>query len=494
MKILNAAHLKQADEATIKRQGITSYELMERAGNEVYNWLLAKYPPHETAFYIYCGTGNNGGDGLVIARLLTQKQCAVYVKITGAARQSDDFKTALQNAQDADVKFITDEPEHAGRHAVIIDALFGTGLNREPEGEALEEIVYINNSGCEIVSIDVPSGLFLDKKTEIAVQSDYVLAFQMPKLAFYLPQTQKFIKHIAILEIGLDTAFIENTDVSYFYTDMQEAVQRYRPVPQYAHKGTQGHALIIGGSYGKAGAALLCTKAALKAGCGLVTAYIPKCGYTVLQTAFPEAMVITGGKNYIDQISFEIKPDVIAIGPGLGQEVQTQQAVYDFLKINRVPLIIDADALNILSYNKDWLELLPENSVLTPHPKELQRLVGEWHDDFDKIEKIKAFSKKYNVILVAKDASTLVCYKDEVHVNSSGNAALATGGSGDVLTGIITGLAAQGYDMVSATIFGVYLHGHTADIGSNETGKQAFTASSIINYLGKAFMDIEQSG
>jgi hydroxyethylthiazole kinase-like uncharacterized protein yjeF len=337
----------------------------------------------------------------------------------------------------------------------------------------------------------MPSGVFMDRKTDMAVESDILLTFQQPKLAFYMPGNYKYSKAIEILDIGLDREFIESVDTHYFLTDYFAAHKLYKKVPFGAHKGTQGHALIIGGSYGKIGAVTLSAKAALKSGCGLVTAYLPKCGYTIIQIAFPEAMALTDGEDHITQISFDFEPKAIGLGMGMGQHPDTQKAFESFLKTNQGRLVIDADGLNMLSYNKEWLKLLPQSTILTPHPKELERLMGVWEDDFDKIEKIKAFSTEYNIIIVAKDARTMIVNKEDVYINATGNAALATGGSGDVLTGIITGLLAQSYTPVDAAVFGVYLHGFTADIAVPETGMQTFTASTILEYMAKAYLKID---
>ena len=271
-----------------------------------------------------------------------------------------------------------------------------------------------------------------------------------------------------------------------------EIKKRYKPIDSKAHKGTQGHALIVAGSYGKIGAAVLASKACMKSGSGLVTAFVPKCGYQILQISNPEIMTLTDGEEtFISNIDFDIKPQAIAIGPGLGQEKITQDALHQFLKSNTVPLILDADALNILSINKNWLSLLQPKTILTPHPKELERLIGKWNSDEEKLDKTKAFSKQYHVIVVMKGAPTVVIDGDAVYKNSTGNAALATAGSGDVLTGIITSLVAQSYEPVTAAILGVYLHGLTADIALPKTGRHAFIASDIIKYLGEAFLTIE---
>ena len=250
---------------------------------------------------------------------------------------------------------------------------------------------------------------------------------------------------------------------------------------------------MIGGSYGKMGSICLSSKAAIKSGCGLVTAFIPKCGYDIVQIAVPEVMVLTDDQDScISKIHFDIVPDAIGIGPGLGQDIATQQGLYKFLKYNSIPLIIDADALNILALHSDWLSLLPPKTIITPHLKELERLIGKWNSEAELFEKTIAFSKKHQLIVVMKGAPTYIVYGELVYQNTTGNAALATAGSGDVLTGIITSLLAQSYEPINAALLGVYLHGLTADIALPETGYQSFIASDIISYLGKAYLSLSQ--
>jgi hydroxyethylthiazole kinase-like uncharacterized protein yjeF len=496
MKIFDAQQTRDADNVTVTNQGITSLSLMERSANEIFKWLAIAFPDKEVGFYVICGQGNNGGDGLQIAKLLHESGYGTTANIiTSAGSPTLDFLQSKQVAEDAMVPIEEDGPLQPLdiNRTIIIDSLFGTGLSRELNDECRKLIADINQSGAFIVSVDMPSGMFMDRPANIAVEANVVLTFQYPKLAFFMASNYQFIDKIVILDIGLDRDYLSNTVSNYYFTDAEEAYKHYKPVPAFAHKGTQGHALIIGGSYGKTGAVILSAKAALKAGCGLVTAYVPECGYTALQSSFPEAMVLTSGTKHIEDIGFPFEPKAIAIGMGLGQEEEMKTALYDFLTRNKLPLIIDADALNILSNNKEWLELLPENSILTPHPKELERLIGEWRDDFDRLEKIKQFSVTYKLIIVAKDARTMIVDGESLYINSTGNSALATGGSGDVLAGIITGLVAQGYGSLSAAIFGVYLHGLTADIAVVDIGKQAFTASTILEYMGKAFLDIQGS-
>jgi hydroxyethylthiazole kinase-like uncharacterized protein yjeF len=266
-----------------------------------------------------------------------------------------------------------------------------------------------------------------------------------------------------------------------------------KAIPFDTHKGIQGHALLIGGSYGKIGAITLASRAALQSGCGLVTALVPKCGYEILQIANPEVMVLTDtNENYLSEIAFCLVPDAIGIGPGLGQEAATQKALHKFLSTTTKPLVVDADALNILAQNPTWITLLPPESVLTPHPKELERLIGKWQSHEEKLTKTMAFAKQYQIIMVLKGAPTQIVFGNDFYENTTGNPALATAGSGDVLTGIITSLLAQSYAPIDAAILGVYLHGLTADIALPKTGYQSFIASTIIKYLGKAFLTLEK--
>jgi hydroxyethylthiazole kinase-like uncharacterized protein yjeF len=274
--------------------------------------------------------------------------------------------------------------------------------------------------------------------------------------------------------------------------DHHQIAKRYQPILSTTHKGIQGHALLVGGSYGKMGSVCLSSKAAIKSGCGLVTTFVPQCGYDIVQIAIPEVMVLTDVQTHcISAIHFDIVPDAIGIGPGLGQDPSTQQGLYDFLKSNTIPLVIDADALNILSLHPDWLALLPPKTIITPHWKELERLIGTWDSEEEHLEKTMAFSKQHQLIVVMKGAPTRIIDGDLVYQNTTGNAALATAGSGDVLTGMITSLLAQSYEPINAALLGVYLHGLTADIALPETGYQSFIASDIIAYLGKAFLTLE---
>ena len=281
---------------------------------------------------------------------------------------------------------------------------------------------------------------------------------------------------------------------THYPIDTNEIRMRFRPMDRYTHKGIQGHALIVGGSYGKMGSVVLASKACLKSGCGLVTAVIPKCGYEIMQIGIPEVMVMTDDyQEHLTFIKSDLKIQAIGIGMGMGQHSDTQQAFFNFLKTNTLPLVIDADGLNILSQNIEWLSLLPKNTILTPHLKELERLIGKWDSDVEQFEKVKELSMTYNLIVIIKGAPTLIVEGATVFENTTGNQALATAGSGDVLTGIITSLLAQSYNPIDAAILGVYLHGLTADIAAPIMSYQSFIASDIIETIGKAYLNIMES-
>jgi len=497
MKIFDAKNIKLIDKLTINKQQINSLDLMERAALQAFLWIVNHFHEKKTVFHIFCGVGNNGGDGLVIARMLKQNYFDVHVYIVPFSDKfSVDFDSNLERLKECNLTYdVINEtavfPDISENH-IIIDAIFGIGLTHEIDLWIQKIIQKINYHQSFTISIDVPSGLFLEKKTIIAIHSDVVLTFQFPKLAFFLPDNEHFVSEIVILDIEWDYHIMDDIATHFFYSDLIEIKKRYNPIGKFSHKGTQGHALLIGGCFGKMGTMILASQAALRSGCGLATVLIPKCGYEILQTSSPEVMVITD-INYhkITSINFDFTPKAIGIGMGIGQDLDTQIAFHSFLLSNKLPLIIDADALNILSDNLEWIDLVPKNSILTPHPKELERLIGSWQDDFEKIEKTINFAQKYHLVILIKGAYTLIIDEKNVYINPTGNQALATGGSGDVLAGMITSLRAQGYQSVDAALLGVFLHGKTADLAVKEMGYEGFIASDIIKYLGKAFLELK---
>ncbi|WP_291865693.1 NAD(P)H-hydrate dehydratase [Maribacter sp.] len=498
MKLFTAQQIYAADKFTINKQEIASEALMERAATQIFNWMHLRMQGAPVKIHLFCGIGNNGGDGMALARHLQEHgyNIEVYV-INYSEKRSKDFLINLDRLKDRKIwpNFMDSDCEfpEIGKDDIIVDAIFGIGLNREPDGWVVNLIEHLHKSEAFVLSVDIPSGLYTDKtpsNEKAVVKANYVLSFQAPKLVFFLPDTGVYVGQWEVLDIGLDPEYLVETEVEYEIIGKNEVLPLYKPREKFSHKGTYGHSLIIGGSYGKIGAPILATNAALKIGSGLATAYLPKCGYIPMQTALPEAMVLTNSEQIIEDISFDIEPSVIGIGVGLGTEKETVVAFTKFIEANKFPLVIDADALNILSDNKELLKKLPKNSILTPHPKELERLIGEWKGDFDKLKKAKAFSEKYACVLVIKGANTIVLFKGKGYVNTTGNPGMATAGSGDVLTGIITGLLAQGYDALGASIFGVYLHGRAGDIVVEQVGYQSLMASDIVAALGDAYIDL----
>lgn len=498
MKLFSADQIYSADKFTIAKQNITSDELMERSAVQLFNWMHLRMQGAPVKIHIFCGIGNNGGDGIALARHLKEHgyTIAVYI-VKYSDKRSKDFLINLDRLKDRkiwpDYMDSDDELPEIGPDDIIVDAIFGIGLNRTPDDWVINLIQHLHDSKAFILSVDIPSGLYTDsvpENKEAVVKANYVLTFQTPKLVFFLPETGIFVEQWELLNIGLEPEFLIKEETDFVLIGKNEVLPIYKPREKFSHKGIYGHALLVGGSYGKIGAVKLASAAALKIGSGMVTSYLPNCGYAVLQSSLPEAMVLTDGEKSITNIDFEISPSVIGIGMGMGTAPETTKAFEKFLKANTIPLIVDADGLNILSANKKLLSALPKQSVLTPHPKELERLIGTWKDDFDKLDKVKTFSKKFDCVVIIKGAHTITVYKDKGYVNTTGNPGMATAGSGDVLAGIVTGMIAQGYQPLQAAIFGVYLHGKSADLKIETTGYQALIASDIIEGLGMAFLDL----
>ena len=499
MKILSTEQIYQADKNTIQNKPISSIDLMEYAASQCFLRIQEILKNKNKIIHVFCGIGNNGGDGLVVARKLIEANYMVSIYVVAFSnKRSDDFQINYTRLiqlgiNPKQINDISGFPKME-KNDIVIDAIFGIGITRAPNGFVKEIIQKINSCDCQVISIDFPSGLFAEKPVddkESVIQSDHVLTFQNPKLAFFLPENKDYCKNWEVLDIGLDQKFINSLKSKFETVDKNSIKKIFKTRDKFSHKGTFGHSLIIGGSYGKMGAVVLASRSALKIGAGLVTAYIPKCGYQVVQTSNPEVMVEVDDENYLQYFNFKTNPTVIGIGIGLGIHNKTKDGFAKFLKNNKVPLVLDADALNILALHKELLELIPDNSVLTPHPKEFERLVGKWNNDYEKLDLLMDFSARINCVVILKGAYTAISYQNKIFFNTTGNSALATAGSGDVLTGLITGLIAQNYSAIHASILGVYLHGKTADIAiqSKET-EETFIASDIIEYLNEAIRSI----
>ncbi len=496
MKILSAEQIRKWDEFTILNEPVRSLDLMERASAKCTAWIKKRFK--DKVFKIFCGKGNNGGDGLAIARQLAEKNflCDVYIEESGSLG-TDDFQANLNHLHSCPVQihFIQHPdffPEIAENN-IVIDALFGSGLNWPMEGLSASLVQHINTSGAIVISIDLPSGMFCDKATdaEAVIKADYTLTFQIEKLCFLFPENEPFFGDVHVVDIGLHPGYLSTVNSLCNLADVEIIKKIYKPRKNFSHKGTYGHALIIAGEKGKIGAAVMCTKACLRAGAGLVSAMIPEDQFTIIQTALPEAMAMA----HVDIETLEwTKYTTIGIGPGIGPGKEGAMLLQDVLSHFNNALVIDADALNILSVNQELLSELPPGSILSPHPKEFERLFGKTANHLEKIQVARSYAQKFFIYIILKGHnSVLACPDGEVYFNSTGNPGMATGGSGDVLTGVLTGLLAQGYSSKETCLMGMFLHGLAADIAAQTISQEALIAGDIIENLGKAFLSISSS-
>lgn len=500
MKLLTCSQIREADAYTIKNEPINSIDLMERAAGNCYKW-LAKRIRKEQTFSIFCGLGNNGGDGLVLARLLAKNNFKVVVYIIRHSENcSADFKIneekllKIKNISIINITTIAQLNEISfPEPSVIIDAMLGSGLNKPISGLIKEVVELINKTKAIIISIDIPSGLFGEDNTDndyqAIVKADYTLTFQFPKLSFLFAENNVFVGDWQVINIDLHPEFIEKINSDYFLLKEIEIKQKLKPRNKFSHKGNYGHAMLISGSYGKMGAAVLSSKAALKAGAGLLSVHIPECGYSIIQTSVPEAMVSIDDSKHIisDNIKIE-NVQAIAIGPGIGMHEETAKTVKLLIQNCDIPLIFDADAINILAENKTWLSFIPRNSIFTPHPKEFERLTGKTSNSFERLQLQREFAIKHASYILVKGAYTsIACPDGKIFFNTTGNPGMATAGSGDVLTGILLGLLSQGYSSLDTCLLGVYLHGLSGDIAAQRESQEAIIAGDIISNIGKAY-------
>ncbi len=493
LKIFNTAQIREWDNYTIHHEPIASVDLMERASKAFVHWFVDRYTT-SCRVSVICGTGNNGGDGLAIARLLKESHYRVSVFIVRGGKESDDFKANLSRLHQVPIKEIVNSVDTAlfTDADILIDALFGSGLSRPVEGIYARVMDCINEARAVRIAVDIPSGLMADHhSTGKMVKADHTVSFQNPKLAFLFPENQSYVGEWHIVDIGLDNTFATERETPYYYTTKEAAKELLKPRLKFSNKGTHGKALLIAGSYGKMGACILSARAALRSGIGLLTLHIPKTGYVVIQTAVPEAMVsIDEQEEFCSNVPSLETYSAIGIGPGLGQQKQTVGAFWKVLESGK-PLVIDADALNILSTHRELLHIVPQGSILSPHPKEFERLVGTWSNDFERLQKQRELAQQLKSVVIVKGAHTSIASADgKVYFNSTGNPGMATGGSGDVLTGILTSFLAQNYRAEAAAILGVYLHGAAGDAAAQVNTMYAMTASDIDEHLPAAFKDL----
>lgn len=496
MKILRAAQIRELDNYTIEHEPLPSIDLMERASRTFVQWFSEHFHENQGVVQVYCGPGNNGGDGLAIARLLHERfyhvrvvMCRIGDHLTADCAANLDRLYQLHTVSILELAENDPMPELPAK-GILIDAIFGSGLNRPLEGYWAALIQHLNTYPGPRVAVDIPSGIFADGPTQGAfLRATHTMTFETPKYSFVFPESHCGLGDWEVRSIGLHKGYLEKLPCRDFLVMGDEIQPLVKTRDRFAHKGTYGHALLIAGSYGKVGAALLAGEAALRTGCGLVTVHAPRCAYPILQIGFPEGMVSIDQHEYLFSQVDDLSPyKAIGIGCGLGQNLLTAEALRRLLENVRVPLALDADALNILAANPLWLSMLPRDTILTPHPGEFERLFGKSTDSFARNELQRQKASELGVLIVLKGAFTCIATPDgNCYFNSTGNPGMATGGSGDALTGMIISLLAQGYTPREAAILGVYLHGLAGDLAAAEIDQEALLARDIIRHIGGAF-------
>jgi len=505
MKVLTSTQVHEWDKFTIAHEPISEYDLMERAAAKAASFISGQFS-HTLPVYVFCGKGNNGADGLVISRKLLEGGFKVVTFIIEYSKTASLLFSRnlvlLQGYPGSKIIHLsTAELPFLDKGAIIIDTIFGSSL-RLPLPLVVAGIVrqlneFSKDEHYKIVSIDIPTGLeanFCRPPLEAPLTADITLSFQIPKCSFLLPDTGIYCGEVIILDIGLDEKFLIGQTSDYFLSDFNSLINIFKKRKKFAHKGNFGHSLIIAGSKGKTGAAVLAAKGCLHAGAGLVSVFIHKSGLNTVQISVPEAMAVQSNEtDYATGFDQNLtKYNSIAIGPGLGQEEQTKIALLELLTNYKKPLILDADALNILSGCENWQTLIPENSILTPHPGEFDRLMGKSLAALDRLQKQQQLAITTRSVIILKGAFTSICFSTgETWFNTTGNPGMATGGSGDTLTGILCALRSQGYTAENASRLGVYIHGHAADLAAEEYGQTALSAGMLSDFLGKAFRKFE---
>lgn len=498
MKIFPSDQIKELDAYTIENEPIASIDLMERAAKALTQAIISQWNP-TTPVTIFAGPGNNGGDALAVARLLTEKGYQVEVflfnikgELSPDCQTNKELLEAMSGVKFTEVSTQFTPPQLTAGH-LVVDGLFGSGLNKPLAGGFAAVVKHINASPATVVAIDIPSGLMgEDNSSNIQnhiIRADYTFSLQLPKLSFLFAENADYVGYWKLLDIGLSPEAIEETEADYFLTEEKDIRPLIKQPKEFSHKGNFGHAMLIAGSYGMAGASVLAARACMRSGVGLLTVHAPARNNDILQTAVPEAMV----EADIHENCFAYPTDTndynaIGIGPGLGKSQETEAALIDQLQINRCPVVLDADALNLLAKNRHILTTLPGNSILTPHPKELDRLTGKSQNSYERLAKACALAQLSNTYIVLKGHySTIVTPDGKCYFNPTGNVGMATAGSGDVLTGIILALLAQGYTGEDAAKIGVYVHGMAGDLARRKYGVIALNASDIIEFLPTAW-------
>lgn len=504
MKIFTAAQIHELDKYTIENEPIESIDLMERAAKALTRAIMDEYNSLMPVI-VFAGPGNNGGDALAVARMLAENNytVTVYLFNVNGKLSNDCAVNKVRLMDNRRVKNFIEvrqefEPPVLEEGMLIIDGIFGSGLNKPLAGGFASLVKYINSSAATVVSIDVPSGLMTEDNTYNVraniIHADLTLTLQHVKLAFLFKENQPYIGRLKVLDIRLSKEGIQKLDANYTMLEENDVRQMIQPRSAFAHKGDMGHALLIAGSYGMGGAAVLAAKACLRAGCGKLTVHSPKKNNMVLQISVPEAIIQLDREEttFSEPIDTE-EYHVVGIGPGLGTSEQTAIAMISQIRRSQCPIVADADALNMLGTHRSWMQQLPKGMILTPHPKELDRMEGNCADSYERLVKASNLAERIQGYVILKGHYSALCMPDgHVIFNSTGNAGMATAGSGDVLTGIITGLLARGYKQAEACLLGMYLHGLAGDIAAKELGEESLIASDLTQYLPKAFKRLNE--
>ena len=500
MKVFSAKQMRELDAFTIQSEGIPSIDLMERAAWEVTLALMARCSK-DACIVVFAGAGNNGGDALAVSRLLLGYDYKVQTylvnpkgKLSADCQANKERLLAMPNAQFVEVGEDAKLPA-IPQGAVIVDGLFGTGLNKPLTGVFASVVELINAATAEVVAIDMPSGLMCESNQENCethiVRADLTLTFQHPKLAQLLDDNYNYVGELRILDIGLSKDYAARLVSPYCLLSEAQVAQLRRPRTPIGHKGTFGHALLIAGKYGMAGAAVLAAKACLRSGVGKVTVHSPHRNNDILQISVPEAILShdADASCFSQPLEDLSGYQALGLGPGLGTCSSTALAVLEQVQLAGIPLVVDADALNILASHRHALHLLPKGAILTPHLGEFKRLGNRSVNHFTALSEAREMAVTLGIYIVLKGRHTAICTPEgKTFFNATGNSGMATAGSGDVLTGILTSLLSQGYDALNACLYGVWLHGLAGDLAADALSEEALTATDIIEYLPKAIL------
>ena len=502
MKIFTTENIRKIDRYTIDDEGVSSQELIHRVAEGVVGEIISRWSPSKPTM-VFAGAGNNGADALIVAKLLIEagfNTHVVLINVKGDSLSRDcrlarEELMSLGNVSMTEIVHTAHIPPLTADH-LVVDGLFGTGLHNPLEGGYMAMARYINESGATVLSIDVPSGMFGDWNTRVlarnVVHADYTVAVQFPRLAFFLSDNADLVGKWKVVDIGLSRRAIEETPTKYFYIEKDDVKRVLKVRPDFCSKADFGHALLISGCYGMMGAAVLAARGALRAGVGKLSVHSARCGFNVLQTAVPEALFSPERNDIvISDMTPRFSYTAIGVGPGIGTNDATKGALETLIKTIKRPMVLDADALNIIARNPSLIDHITPGSILTPHAGEFDRIFGSQASAEVRLLKALEVAHKYKLIIVLKGHYSATVRPDgKVFFNSTGSAAMATGGSGDVLTGIITSLLAQGYKSEAAATAGVYIHGLAGDIAARSEGDYGTTAADIAASVGKAIKEI----